>query len=96
MFPHEEALAALGLDEDARVADVRDNFRMLVWNAHPDHGGTLEKFNALNDAYHEALHWVSHVLCGACNGAGVQRSINAQMKITEKSCGACNGAGLRG
>jgi len=96
MFPHEEALEALGLDESARVADVKDNFRMLVWNAHPDHGGTREKFDALSDAYREALHWASHVPCEACNGTRESRKMTAQMKLVTKPCGTCNGTGLRG
>jgi DnaJ-class molecular chaperone len=96
MFPHEEALEALGLDETARVADVKDNFRMLVWNAHPDHGGTREKFDALSDAYREALQWASRVPCGTCDGAGIQSSVGANFKVKTKPCEACNGTGLRG
>lgn len=49
------AFARLGLHAAASIEDVRRAFRRLAYATHPDRGGTMEAFVALEAAYREAL-----------------------------------------
>lgn len=52
-------LGALGLDETANADDVRKAFRRLAFATHPDRGGTVAAFLALETAYQAALSVVA-------------------------------------
>lgn len=41
----------LGVDSAASLAEIRNNFRVLVIQGHPDRGGDPTKFHKLNEAY---------------------------------------------
>lgn len=47
----ESALAALGLSASATEDDVRAAYRERVKSVHPDHGGDIESFRRLREAY---------------------------------------------
>ena len=91
-----DSLLALGLTQDARVADVKNAYRTRAAAAHPDRGGSVEQFDTLNAAYNEALAWAQRVPCTQCNGAGRTRIIGMDLKVSEYTCGVCSGKGLRG
>jgi hypothetical protein len=48
---HESAFAALGLAADASEEAVREAYRERVKDVHPDHGGDVEAFQRLREAY---------------------------------------------
>lgn len=52
------ALRALGLDSSATRADVKRAYRRLAFDLHPDRGGTVSAFVALEEAYRTALRLV--------------------------------------
>jgi curved DNA-binding protein CbpA len=51
--------SALGLGIDASVEDVRRAFRQRAYAAHPDRGGSMAAFVALEAAYRSALELAS-------------------------------------
>lgn len=53
----------LGVDPDADDAAIKAAYRERVLEAHPDHGGSPEEFNAVREAYEE-------LKAGAAAGAG--------------------------
>ena len=48
---HSEALSILGLQADASKEAIKQAFRKLVKQHHPDLGGSAEAFRRVNDAY---------------------------------------------
>lgn len=63
--PHE----ILGLPRNASEAEIRRRYRELASKAHPDKGGTVEQFQALQAAYEAALA-LPPVLCERCEDTG--------------------------
>ena len=49
--PRMDALSVLGLDQAATQDDIKQAFRRLVKQHHPDVGGSAEAFRRVNDAY---------------------------------------------
>lgn len=47
----EDALAVLGLAPDASEMEIKDRYRRLVRDAHPDRGGDAAKFLRIREAY---------------------------------------------
>lgn len=52
-------LQVLGLEVPCTVDDVRHAYRRLAMEAHPDRGGSPERFALIHDAYVEAMALVS-------------------------------------
>ena len=88
------AFARLGLAEAASPEEVKNRWRELAAQHHPDKGGDAVKFNEVHQAYKEALRIASEPKpCEACKGTGkvsVQRGFN-QIKLP---CSSCSGAGV--
>lgn len=94
---------------DVTEDDVRDLYRTAAKFVHPDGGGTLEKFAAVDRAKHVLLKWIAKQgdspppmnvdKCGNCDGKG-HVTIKSQrgFKITElrRQCRKCNGTGEEG
>ena len=53
--PSPQCLDALNLSWPCTLAEVREAYRRLVKQVHPDGGGNHDKFLALQDAYEQAL-----------------------------------------
>jgi len=51
--------ALLKVGADATLKDVRDAYRSLSKQYHPDTGGTHEGFIALQQAYEKVYRWVT-------------------------------------
>lgn len=64
--PHE----ILGLPRNATAEEVKRRYRELASKAHPDKGGTVEQFQALQAAYEAALQ-LPPVNCETCEDTGV-------------------------
>lgn len=112
----EEAFALLNADgvlaptlDGLLEQQVKELYREACKTAHPDGGGTLEKFAAVDRAKHVLLKWIAKqgdspppmnvVKCGNCEGKG-NVTIKSQrgFKITElrRQCRKCNGTGEEG
>lgn len=50
-YGHKEALEVLGLDPGASDDEIRQAYRSLVTEVHPDQGGSLEEFRKVQKAY---------------------------------------------
>jgi DnaJ-class molecular chaperone len=85
-----ESLKLLGLTLDARVAEVRARYYELAATAHPDHGGSVDQFHALNKAFKEAWEWAWNAPCTACEGKG-----HTYLGTTLMWCSSCQHTGLR-
>jgi VanZ family protein len=53
-----EFLKLLGLAFPCSEADVQQAFRQKVWQAHPDRGGDMQGFIALQQAFEQALEYI--------------------------------------
>jgi VanZ family protein len=51
-------LKRLGLAFPCSEEDVQQAYRQKVWQAHPDRGGDIQTFIALQEAYEQSLHYV--------------------------------------
>lgn len=113
----EEALAILNADGSlAPVLDglleqqVKELYREACKTAHPDGGGTMEKFAAVDRAKHLLLKWLEKqtdepalppmgVKCPSCAGRGYRMSdVQRGFKITSLrvQCRKCRGSGELG
>ncbi|MBM4358276.1 MAG: DnaJ domain-containing protein [Deltaproteobacteria bacterium] len=54
------ALRELGLDAGASIDDIKRAFRRLAFERHPDRGGSMAAFVALEEAYRDALRAARH------------------------------------
>lgn len=54
-------LIALGFDRDPNAEEIKTAYRSLARVAHPDTGGSDERFKRLTNAYNEALKWAEEV-----------------------------------
>lgn len=97
------SLSDLELPPTATEADVKLRYRQLAMKAHPDRGGTVAQFQALQKAYEEALAEVGGVaidsdlgvftqVCMDCAGNGytLRGSGFSTIKFT---CSHCGGTG---
>ena len=49
----DDPYAILGIDRNARPSDIVSRYRELANQYHPDHGGDVEKFKRIQNAYEE-------------------------------------------
>jgi hypothetical protein len=52
-------MAVLGLLPPYTIDDVKAAYRTKVWNAHPDRGGKAADFKKIEDAYQQAVEYVT-------------------------------------
>ena len=90
-----EAFGVLGLDINAGLNEIKAAYRAHCFNQHPDHGGDVDQFSRLNDAYTSAIEFAKNAPCPQCNGTGTFAMINAAMRLTPVSCPRCDGTGRR-
>jgi DnaJ-class molecular chaperone len=89
-----EALALLGLTDAASPEEVRLAYRIRARGAHPDAGGSVVDFLALNTAYAEALAQQKQAPCLTCRGTGRLPQAQGFYSITT-DCPACGKTGRR-
>lgn len=46
-----DAFAVLGVSKASKSAEIKKAYKKLLFQTHPDHGGDVEKFIVVNDAY---------------------------------------------
>lgn len=81
-----QALAILGVPEDATDDDINKKIRVLLQRNHPDRGGDYDLFQLVN----EAKNYLKKVApCELCGGTGVIRTVVGRA-TTEKKCGSCD------
>jgi DnaJ-class molecular chaperone len=92
----EEAFAVLGLGLGTPPGALRAAYRRKVKHAHPDGGGSSERFAELNAAYVMALHHADGEPCPACKGQGRtwQPGGSAWIPLYFQ-CATCNGSGRK-
>lgn len=87
------AFELLGLEPTRDRAQLKTAYRSRVTRAHPDHGGTVEAFNALQDAFAKADAYASApVPCADCAGTG-QVTVARGFTVGKFSCTRCGGTG---
>lgn len=87
--------AFFGLDINASLNDIKEKYRAHAFSAHPDQGGDVLQFSALNDHYRNCIEFAKNAPCPQCNGTGQFTTINAAMKLMPVSCLRCDGSGRR-
>lgn len=83
----------LGVNESASLDDVKQAWRKLASEHHPDRGGDAEKFNQAKQAYTQACEIVTQPKeCTTCSGSGKVYALNGWSKIG-LTCEECGGSG---
>jgi len=85
----------LGLERDASLADIKERWRHLIKQAHPDHGGTRERFDELLAAYNLAVNLAYEAKCPVCNGDGEILDRGGSFAAVHTRCKECNGSGKK-
>lgn len=87
-----QCFQALGLEDDATPAEVKDAWRRLNSRLHPDRGGDAAEHRAARTAYEEALARAE--VCPTCVGKG---KIDKQhgWSVMTVVCSYCRGSGRR-
>lgn len=84
----------LGVSEDVTLDDLKERFRAISMEKHPDHGGDTAVFQDLLAAYRRLERVLKQPKsCDDCHGSGkmrVQRGFTS-VKIV---CTGCNGQGV--
>lgn len=80
--------ALLGLTETATESDVRQQWRALLFQHHPDVGGDTTRFMQLRTAYSEALELAHNRKCPRCGGTGFVEAAAGGTRIKIR-CGGC-------
>lgn len=103
----ERAITTLCLGDTpdtVEAAAVSSAYRSMAFGAHPDHGGTLEAFAAIDRAKHVLLLWIKGRgpeapspgmavnRCGPCDGTGF-RKVQHGFKAMRVQCVKCRGTG---
>lgn len=90
-----DALQILDLGFDADVHAVKQAYRTLAFQMHPDTALTPnEQFTLLNDAYRTALAWAQNAPCPYCVRGKVQ--LVRGISVLDVPCTFCKGTGKRG
>jgi DnaJ-class molecular chaperone len=90
-----DALRVLDLGFDADVHAVKQAYRTLAFQVHPDTSVTSnEQFALLNDAYRLALAWAQNAPCPHCVKGKVQ--LVRGISVLNVPCTFCKGSGRRG
>lgn len=88
------AFEILNLPADAAVEEIRQRWRALAAEHHPDVGGELTKFLHYKSAYERALTQAQSRPCGSCDGAGkVPKRKRGSVAVTWEVCESCSGSG---
>jgi DnaJ-class molecular chaperone len=83
-----QALVKLGLQRPLTIQQLKQRWRQLASEHHPDRGGDPNQFNDLRQAYETALKELIEQGCLTCEGTGyvvIQSGFN-QLKMICKSC----------
>ena len=89
-----EARTLLGVTVDSSPADIQRAYRKLAGQHHPDGGGTVEKFHALQEAYKLSLADAEGAACLRCGGEG-RTKIQHGFAMSSYVCEDCGGSGKR-
>lgn len=105
----EDAAAVFGFDISSGLLDkqaVEAAYRTEAKRAHPDAGGSLEAFAAVDHAKHVLLHWLAMrdgepekphggvTKCPRCDGKGYMELHGARLgSVMRKQCPTCKGNG---
>lgn len=88
-----DALAQLGLAEDASPADVKRRYHERAFEVHPDHGGTEAAMHELQTWYRVAYVYASKPkLCPDCGGDGYLE-VRRGVRVLGVRCATCRGRG---
>ena len=89
------SLAALGLPATAKEDDVRQAYRRLRSEHHPDRGGSPEAFHRLQAEYDEAmLEARAPKTCALCAGSGTAY-VGSGFNRVKMTCVRCQGTGSK-
>jgi len=87
------AFEKLGLKDNATEAQVKEAWRSLATQHHPDKGGNAATFSDIRKAYVEAAALaILPVVCDVCKGSGRQKKQRG-FQVTTIMCVLCQGSG---
>lgn len=89
-----EAFKFLGLEPGVTPAEVQAAYKRLAFRAHPDHGGSPEQFEELNQAAKAARDYALSELCHRCHGS-CRISTSRGFHTVWQTCQTCGGTGRR-
>lgn len=84
----------LGLEPGATPAEIQAAYKKLSFKLHPDHGGTAERFDDLNQAAKAAKAYALTEPCPTCRGKGHLGQSSGWFSTT-LLCQICHGSKLR-
>ena len=84
----------LGLPTTAAPEEVKARWRELARQHHPDHGGAIEEFQRLHDAYVRAYAEALTAPCPACGGSG-ECAVLGGFNTLKLTCAVCVGSGRK-
>ncbi len=89
-----DPLKMMGLGAEATPEEVRQRWRQIASDLHPDKGGRVEDFQKANAVHKQALDFAKKPrLCKACEGAG-QKVLKMQgFTPVYTKCIPCDGVG---
>lgn len=82
----------LELNNTASPEEVKKQFKQLLKVHHPDHGGTVDNFMELKEAYEKAMKISKNKECKNCLGYGVLYKLNG-FRTAQTRCPECKGSG---
>lgn len=84
----------LGVADDATKAEIKEAFRRLALEKHPDRGGDGEEFARLRAAHDRMMAQApDRRACTKCKGVG-RRRVQVGWDATTINCDACKGSGV--
>lgn len=87
---YREACRILGVQPNTTPEEARAKYITLAHSAHPDLGGTRDRWDELQDAYRSVLEDLKQPRrCSVCGGAG---TITKVLRAPQR-CATCNGTG---
>lgn len=91
---HASDLALLHLDDEHSLADLKESFRHIALELHPDMGGDRDRFEAVRDAYERLLPEAEarSATCQTCKGKGSIVTMSGFHRLCS-CCPTCMGAG---
>ena len=94
---HTKDLELLHVNEPLTSADLKEAFRHLALEHHPDTGGDRDTFEALLAAYRRLLKDVEadEMKCPTCQGRGQTQLGAASFTPVYQFCITCSGSGKR-
>lgn len=95
MMTHRADCELLTLPEEHTLGELKESFRHLALELHPDLGGDRDRFEAIREAYNRLLPEakLKAEKCSDCSGLGSTTTPSASFTPMKQVCPTCGGTG---